>query len=266
MNAASGAGATVRFERSDGRLSGGRARCPTVASSAVRIAALLWWVRARTTRLHRRLSTSATHTSTRISCGGGVGGTYSGTGRRASGQWGAMARGHAPGRSGKITPDERVVTFVYTFAYSHFSSRGTAAMRGRLHATQLLAILLGLLLATTSAQENHQDTAGVPEGFEADTQAARDAEAYLTPDEKSVIQIGNDLLRGNDTILDREDYDVDAVRTRASVSLISHAHVSSALDYFSEHFALARHTTSGSNLSVFGYSCHAVSQFFGEPS
>ena len=58
-------------------------------------------VRARTTWLHRRLSTSATHTSTRISSGVGVGDTYTGTGRRVWGQRGPMARGHAPGRSGK---------------------------------------------------------------------------------------------------------------------------------------------------------------------
>lgn len=125
----------------------------------------------------------------------------------------------------------------------HDISLGTAAMRGRLYATPLLAFLLALLLATTSAQENHQDTAGVPEGFDADAQAARDAEAYLTPEEKSVIQIGNDLLRGNDTIPDREDYDVDTVRTRAHVSFTSHAHVPSAPDYFSEHVVLARNDT-----------------------
>ena len=116
-------------------------------------------------------------------------------------------------------------------------------MRGRLYATALPAILLALLLATASAQENHQDTAGVPEGFDADAQAARDAEAYLTPEEKSVIQIGNDLLRGNATIPEREDYDVDTVRTRALVSLASYAHVPSAPDYVSEHVALARHDT-----------------------
>lgn len=129
-----------------------------------------------------------------------------------------------------------------TFAcYSQFS--GHAAMRGRLYATALAAIFLALLLATASAQENHQDTAGVPEGFDADAQAARDAEAYLTPEEKSVIQIGNDLLRGNATIPEREDYDVDTVRTRALVSLASYAHVPSAPDYVSEHVALARHDT-----------------------
>jgi hypothetical protein len=110
-------------------------------------------------------------------------------------------------------------------------------MRGRLYTTALPAILLALLLATASAQENHQDTAGVPEGFDADAQAARDAEAYLTPEEKSVIQIGNDLLRGNATIPEREDYDVDTVRTRALVSLASYAHVPSAPDYVSEHVA-----------------------------
>jgi|SaaInlV_125m_DNA_1040241.scaffolds.fasta_scaffold04615_2 hypothetical protein len=103
-------------------------------------------------------------------------------------------------------------------------------MRGRLYATALLALVLALLLATTSAQENHQDSAGVPVGFDADAQAARDAEAYLTPEEKSLIQIGNDLLRGNDTIPDPEDYDVDAVRTRAPVSLTSYAHVPCAPD------------------------------------
>ena len=123
------------------------------------------------------------------------------------------------------------------------SSQVTAAMRGRLYATALPAILLALLLASASAQENHQDTAGVPEGFDADAQAARDAEAYLTPEEKSVIQIGNDLLRGNATIPEREDYDVDTVRTRALVSLASYAHVPSAPDYVSEHVALARHDT-----------------------
>ena len=51
-------------------------------------------------------------------------------------------------------------------------------MRGRLYATALPAILLALLLASASAQENHQDTAGVPEGFDADAQAARDADAF----------------------------------------------------------------------------------------
>lgn len=144
-----------------------------------------------------------------------------------------MARGHAPGRMAKHSQGEDEASFS-CFSRFHFSVYGsslvTAAMRGRLYANALLALVLALLLATTSAQENHQDSAGVPVGFDADAQAARDAEAYLTPEEKSLIQIGNDLLRGNDTIPDPEDYDVDAVRTRAPVSLTSYAHVPCAPD------------------------------------
>jgi hypothetical protein len=61
----------------------------------------------------------------------------------------------------------------------------------------LLAVTLALLASTAS-----QDTAGEPEGFDVDAQAVRDAAVYLTPEEKGVISVGNDILRGNDTIPD----------------------------------------------------------------
>ena len=143
-------------------------------------------------------------------------------------------------------------------------------MRGRLYTTALLALGLALLLATTSAQENYQDSAGEPVGFDADAQAARDAEAYLTPEEKSLIQIGNDLLRGNDTIPDPEDYDVDAVRTRAPVSLTSYAHVPCAPDCVSERVWPDTHLQApSSRLRVFCYKAATRSvrkKNFGEPS
>ena len=59
---------------------------------------------------------------------------------------------------------QRVVHHFRVLLLATASSRVTAAMRGRLYATALPAIFLALLLATASAQENHQDTAGVPEG------------------------------------------------------------------------------------------------------
>jgi hypothetical protein len=74
----------------------------------------------------------------------------------------------------------------------------------------LLAVTLALLASTAS-----QDTAGEPEGFDVDAQAVRDAAVYLTPEEKGVISVGNDILRGNDTIPDAiPDYGDDTVRTK----------------------------------------------------
>lgn len=183
-----------------------------------------------------------------------------------------MARGHAPGRMAKHSQGEDEASFS-CFSRFHFSVYGsslvTAAMRGRLYATALLALVLALLLATTSAQENHQDSAGVPVGFDVDAQAARDAEAYLTPEEKSLIQIGNDLLRGNDTIPDPEDYDVDAVRTRAPVSLTSYAHVPCAPDCGYERVWPDTHLQApSSRLRVFCYKAatRSVETSVGEPS
>ena len=238
----------VRLER---RRGGRRSRCPTGASSAVRVAALF----CRTGAYHL-VASALVHLrdphvdedQLRCRCRGhvhrhrqkGLGATGPhGPRPRARKEWQITQRKKLFLRLGT----QRVVHHFRVLLLATASSRVTAAMRGRLYATALPAIFLALLLATASAQENHQDTAGVPEGFDADAQAARDAEAYLTPEEKSVIQIGNDLLRGNATIPERDDYDVDTVRTRALVSLASYAHVPSAPDYVSEHVALARHDT-----------------------
>lgn len=177
--------------------------------------------------------------------------------------WPAATR--AEGWQNTVKGEDKDIVFHFSV---YGSSLVTAAMRGRLYATALLALVLALLLATTSAQENHQDSAGEPVGFDADAQAARDAEAYLTPEEKSLIQIGNDLLRGNDTIPDPEDYDVDAVRTRAPVSAISYAHVPCAPDCVSERVWPDTHLQApSSRLRVFCYKAATRSvRNFGEPS
>ena len=60
-------------------------------------------------------------------------------------------------------------------------------------ALAILAVALALLFATASAQ--HQVSSDETEGLDVDAQAARDAEAYLTEEEKSVNEIGNVFLK-----------------------------------------------------------------------
>jgi hypothetical protein len=112
-----------------------------------------------------------------------------------------------------------------TLGVCGFQSPSLASARHTMRATRffvLLAVTLALLASTAS-----QDTAGEPEGFDVDAQAVRDAAVYLTPEEKGVISVGNDILRGNDTIPDAiPDYGDDTVRTKHNRVFVSHVHVS----------------------------------------
>ena len=93
----------------------------------------------------------------------------------------------------------------------------------------LLAVALALLACNASAQVvPRQETSGETDGFEVDGQAERDAEVYLSNEEKSAIQVGNDILAGTDEIPNSDlDYG-DEVRTKQRA--LSSTHVSCVIN------------------------------------